>query len=67
LLGLNRVQGKGTLSLSVEAAGDSVLALTQSMNGSADLSSKAGVLAGLNVELLLRRLERRPLSGGGDF
>jgi AsmA protein len=67
LLGLNRVQGKGTLSLSVEAAGDSVLALTQSMNGSADLSSKAGALTGLNVELLLRRLERRPLSGGGDF
>jgi AsmA protein len=67
LLGLNRLQGKGTLSVSVEAAGDSILALTQSMNGSADLSSKAGVLAGLNVELLLRRLERRPLSGGGDF
>jgi AsmA protein len=26
-----------------------------------------GALAGLNVEQLLRRLERRPLSGGGEF
>ena len=67
IFGLNRLQGKGTFSLSVEAAGGSVLALTRSMSGSADLNGKAGALTGVNVELLLRRLERRPLSGGGDF
>jgi AsmA protein len=67
IFGLNRLQGKGTFSLSVEGSGGSVLALTRAMNGSADLSSKDGALTGLNVEQLLRRLERRPLSGGGDF
>ncbi|MPZ57454.1 MAG: AsmA family protein [Rhizobiales bacterium] len=67
IFGLNRLEGKGTLSLAVEGTGASVLALTRSMRGSADLSGKAGALAGLNVEQLLRRLERRPLSGSGDF
>jgi AsmA protein len=37
------------------------------MTGSAALTGETGALAGLNVEQLLRRLERRPLSGGGDF
>jgi AsmA protein len=31
------------------------------------LSGKAGALVGLNVEQLLRRLERRPLSGGSEL
>jgi AsmA protein len=31
------------------------------------LTGTNGTLAGLNVEQLLRRLERRPLSGGGEF
>ena len=46
---------------------DSVLALTQTLNGSATLTATQGALVGLNVEQLLRRLELRPLSGGGDF
>src|SRR4029078_3123850 len=33
----------------------------------AGLTATNGALAGLNVEQLLRRLERRPLSGGGEF
>ena len=37
------------------------------MNGNANLIGTNGALAGLNVEQLLRRLERRPLSGGGEF
>ena len=37
------------------------------MNGTASLIGANGALAGLNVEQLLRRLERRPLSGGGEF
>ena len=37
------------------------------MNGTASLTGENGALAGLDVEQLLRRLERRPLSGGGDF
>ena len=37
------------------------------MNGTANLIGRQGALVGLNVEQLLRRLERRPLSGTGDF
>jgi AsmA protein len=67
LFGLHRVEGKGDLALAIEASGNSVLALAQAVNGSASLTGRAGALAGINVEQLLRRLERRPLSGGGDF
>jgi AsmA protein len=67
LFGLRRLEGKGNISLAVEGAGDSVLALTHTLNGTAGLVGTDGALAGLNVEQLLRRLERRPLSGGGEF
>jgi AsmA protein len=67
LFGVRRLEGKGNMSVNVEAVGESVFALTQSMNGSISLTAKSGALAGINVEQLLRRLEKRPLSGGGDF
>ena len=67
LFGLHRLEGKGNISLAVEGSGDSVLAVTRTMNGTAGLVGQNGALAGLNVEQLLRRLERRPLSGGGEF
>jgi AsmA protein len=67
LFGLRRLEGKGNISLAVEGSGDSVLAVTQTLNGTASLTGTDGALAGLNVEQLLRRLERRPLSGGGEF
>ena len=44
-----------------------MLAVTRTLNGTAGLTGANGALAGLNVEQLLRRLERRPLSGGGEF
>ncbi|HVZ51939.1 MAG TPA: AsmA family protein [Pseudolabrys sp.] len=67
LFGLRRLEGTGNLSLTVEGSGDSVLALTRTMNGTATLTGTNGALAGLDIEQLLRRLERRPLSGGGEF
>ena len=67
LFGLRRLEGKGNIALAVEGSGDSVLAVTQTLNGTASLTGTNGALAGLNVEQLLRRLERRPLSGGGEF
>lgn len=67
LFGLRRLEGKGNIALAVEGAGDSVLGVTQALNGTASLTGTNGALAGLNVEQLLRRLERRPLSGGGEF
>ncbi len=67
LFGLHRLEGKGNISFAVEGSGNSVLAVTQTLNGTASLSGQNGALLGLNVEQLLRRLERRPLSGGGEF
>ena len=67
LFGLHRLEGKGNLSFAVEGDGTSVLDVTRTLNGTANLTGENGALAGLNVEQLLRRLERRPLSGGGEF
>jgi AsmA protein len=67
LFGLRRLEGKGSISLNVEGTGKSVLAVTRTLDGTATLTGPNGALAGLNVEQLLRRLERRPLSGGGEF
>jgi AsmA protein len=67
LFGFRRLEGKGDLSLEVDALGDSVLALTRTLNGSATLAASRGALTGFNVEQLLRRLERRPLAGSADF
>jgi AsmA protein len=55
------------MSLNVEGTGTSVLGVTRTLDGTATLAGANGALAGLNVEQLLRRLERRPLSGGGEF
>ena len=67
LFGLHRLEGKGNLSFAVEGNGTSVLGVTRTLSGTANLTGENGALAGLNVEQLLRRLERRPLSGGGEF
>jgi AsmA protein len=67
VFGLHRVEGRGNLSVNVEGTGDSVLAVTHGLNGTATLNAGAGALTGINIEQLLRRLERRPLSGSGDF
>jgi AsmA protein len=67
LFGLRRLKGKGNIAFSVEGSGDSVLAVTHTLNGTASLTGANGAITGFDVEQLLRRLERRPLSGGGDF
>ena len=67
LFGLRRLEGTGNMTLAVDGSGASVLAVTRSMSGSATLTGEKGALVGLNVEQLLRRLERRPLSGRGEF
>jgi AsmA protein len=67
LFGMHRLQGKGDMAFDVEGSGDSVLGVTQTLSGTASLSGQNGALLGLDVEELLRRLQRRPLSGGGDF
>lgn len=67
LFGIKRIEGKGNLTLSLEGSGPNVYALTRTLDGEATLTSAKGALTGLNVEQLLRRLERRPLSGGSEF
>jgi AsmA protein len=67
LFGLRRLEGKGTLTFSIAASGDSVLAFTHTLNGSATLTARQGALMGYNVEQLLRRLESRPLAGRSEF
>jgi AsmA protein len=67
LFGLRRLEGKGNLTLAVEGSGESVLALTRTLAGTASLTARQGAITGFNVEQLLKRLEQRPLSIAGDF
>lgn len=67
MFGVRRLEGRGNLALVMEASGPDVMALTRTINGSATLTATKGAITGIDVEQLLRRLERRPLSGGGEF
>jgi AsmA protein len=67
LFGIRRLEGKGSLSLALDGRGNSVLALTRTLNGGVTLAATRGALTGFDIEQLLRRLERRPLAGSGDF
>lgn len=67
LFSKQRLEGKGNFAFNIEGSGSSVKALTETLNGSATLIGQKGAVTGVNVEQLLRRLERRPLSGGGDY
>jgi len=67
VFGVQKLTGRGNMTLNVDGSGDSVLALTNTLNGIASVNAHSGALVGINVEQLLRRLERRPLSGNGDF
>jgi AsmA protein len=67
LVGSRRLEGKGNVAFDVEATGTSIDALTRTLGGTATLTAADGAIVGFNVEQLLRRLEKRPLSGTGDF
>ncbi len=67
LFGINKLSGRGNLNVSLEASGSSPFGLAQSLDGTASLTGHDGAIAGFNVEQLLKRLERRPLSGAGNF
>jgi AsmA protein len=66
IFGFRRLEGKGNLAVAIDATGQNVLGLARSLNGTAALTGRQGAVTGLDVEQLLRRLERRPLSGGGN-
>ena len=67
VFGIRRLEGRGNVTVNIEGSGPSVLAVTNTLSGTASLNAHNGAVAGINVEQLLRRLERRPLSGNGDF
>ncbi|SEH55677.1 AsmA family protein [Tardiphaga sp. OK245] len=67
LFGVNKLTGRGNLSMMLEASGSSPFGLAQSLDGTATLTGHDGAISGFNVEQLLKRLERRPLSGAGNF
>src|SRR6478736_471484 len=67
LFGITKLSGRGNLGLSLVASGASPFGLASSLDGNATLTGHDGAIAGFNVEQLLKRLERRPLSGGGNF
>ena len=67
LFGISKLSGRGNLNVSLVASGASPFGLASSLDGNATLTGHDGAIAGFNVEQLLKRLERRPLSGGGNF
>jgi AsmA protein len=67
LFGVSKLSGRGNLNVSLMASGSSPFGLAQSLDGTATLIGHDGALSGFNVEQLLKRLERRPLSGAGNF
>jgi AsmA protein len=67
LFGISKLSGRGNLNVSLAASGSSPFGLAQSLDGNATLTGHDGAISGFNVEQLLKRLQRRPLSGGGNF
>ncbi len=67
LFGVTKLSGRGNLNVSLVASGASPFGIAQSLDGSATLTGQNGAIAGFNAEQLLKRLERRPLSGAGNI
>ncbi len=67
LAGIRRLEGAGSLALLLSGSGTSVSAIARNLQGQADLSVQNGSFNGLNVEQVLRRLERKPLSAAADL
>ncbi len=49
LFQFRRLEGRGDMEIVLDATGNSVLALTRTMNGSAKLTGRQGAMVGLNV------------------
>ena len=54
------------VAFALDSSGRQSSELTKALNGTANLTGRKGALSGFNIEQLLRRFERRPLSGGGE-
>ncbi|MFG1479272.1 AsmA family protein [Xanthobacter sp. V4C-4] len=66
IAGVGLFEGSGTLQFDLQSEGRSVQDIAQGLTGSVALSSSGGSLVGFDVAQVLRRIERRPLSGAAD-
>ncbi|MCK0209107.1 AsmA family protein [Starkeya koreensis] len=67
LFRVQRLEGTGSFRLSAGGAGASVMEIVQNLGGAFTLTGEKGALVGIDVGRILARLEKRPLSGGGDL
>jgi len=67
LFGIDKLSGRGNINVALAASGSSPFGLAQSLDGTATVTGHDGAISGFNAERLLKRLERQPLSGGGNF
>ncbi|WP_454916351.1 AsmA family protein [Xanthobacter sediminis] len=66
MAGLDTFKGTGTLQFDLQGEGRNAQDIAQSLSGTLALTSSGGEIAGFDVAQVLRRIERRPLSGAAD-
>lgn len=67
LLNIRRIEGTGDVEAALQGVGHSFYEVAQSLSGTVLFQVANGSIAGIDVAQVLRRIERRPLSGGGDL
>ena len=67
LFGARRFEGRGLVVVALEGRGASAAAIARSLTGEVRISADNGALTGVNIEQILRRIEKRPLAGTGDL
>lgn len=66
MAGIDTFEGTGTLQFDLHGEGRSAQEVAQNLSGTLALTSAGGDIVGFDVAHVLRRIERRPLSGGAD-
>jgi AsmA protein len=64
LFDIDVLSGSGDLAFSVTSSGRSVKELAGNLSGNVDVAATEGGIRGLDVEQVMRRLQRSPLAGG---
>jgi AsmA protein len=67
LFDIDQLSGSGSLAFSVASSGRNVKELAGNLNGTVHVAATDGGLSGLNIEQVMRRLQRSPLAGSGDL
>jgi AsmA protein len=62
LASVRNLEGKGTLTVALRGIGRHMQALTSDLDGTMTLDAAGGALTGVNVEQVLRKLERNPIA-----